>query len=119
MASNMTGTKLYRFAVVTVLIWGLFITCATVFGATTSFYTGKAEELPKWNGWSYLFFSAREFAVMGVILTWPIAMTIGLIVSALSGGRMGDQDARVRIPANDEKRLWITVPAAMRSRQMR
>ena len=49
-----------------------------------SFYTGKAEELPKWNGWPYLVFSVKEFAVMGVIVTWPLAVIIAFVILVAS-----------------------------------
>ena len=48
---------------------------------------GKAEELPKWNGWSYLFFCAKEFAMMGAILTLPIAVIIALVLLAALSNR--------------------------------
>ena len=66
-----------------VFVWFFLIALASIFGGFMSFFTGKAEELPKWNGWSYLFFSAKAGAMMGAILTLPIAL-ITFVVSCLA-----------------------------------
>jgi len=68
-----------------ILVWCCFIVLASALGGFLSFYTGKAEELPKWNGWSYLIFSAKEGAMFGAILTWPLAI-IALVFSFFSSG---------------------------------
>lgn len=41
-------------------------------GALSSFFTGKARDLPQWNGWSYLIFCVKEFAFFGAMMAFPI-----------------------------------------------
>ena len=76
-------TRWLRSLGLAVLVWCFFIALATAFGGVMSFGTGKAEELPKWNGWFYLCFCAKEGAIFGTILTWPLAL-IAFVVSWLA-----------------------------------
>jgi hypothetical protein len=46
-----------------------------VFGASMSLFTGRAEELPKWNGFDYMLFCAREGAMLGTVAALPLAAT--------------------------------------------
>lgn len=57
-----------------VVTWSSLIVLASILGAVASCYTGKASELPKWNGWQYLLFSAKEFAKFGAVLSGPVAV---------------------------------------------
>ncbi len=75
-----------RSVITALLVWCCFIFLASALGAFLSFYTGKAAELPNWNGWSYLMFSAKEGAMFGAILSWPLAI-IALILSLLASRR--------------------------------
>jgi hypothetical protein len=69
-----------------VAVWLAFILLASLCGALMSFYTGKAADLPKWNGWSYLLFSAEEFAMFAAMLTWPISLVV-FAVSVIRANR--------------------------------
>jgi hypothetical protein len=60
--------------------WLGLILLGAAFGGLLSFGTGATTELPKWNGWSYFAFSAREGASFAAIVTWPV----GLIVVVVS-----------------------------------
>ena len=55
-------------------LWCCLVGLAAILGARLSYYTGRAHEIPKWNGWSYLIFSVKEFALIGAILALPFAM---------------------------------------------
>jgi len=48
-----------------------------------SLYTGAANEVPKWNGWAYFFFSMKEFAIMGAVLAVPFAIVVATVISVL------------------------------------
>ena len=81
--------QLWQPAIVSAAVWCCCIGLAAMFGGILSFFTGKADELPKWNGWSYLAFSLKEGAMFGVILAWPFAM-IAFVVSYLWTRSKGD-----------------------------
>ena len=66
-------------AMVGILIWLGLIAASAVFGSVMSLFTGESSELPKWNGWSYLAFCAKEGAMFGAVLTWPIALIVFLV----------------------------------------
>jgi hypothetical protein len=77
-------------------VWFVFILLASAFGGLTSFFTGKAAELPKWNGLHYLLFCAKEGAMMGVIVTWPcgvIAFVVSYFASATTKERQSRRDS--------------------------
>jgi hypothetical protein len=71
--------RAFRFAL---LVWVCCIAAAAITGGLASFWTGRTEELPKWNGWSYLVFCGKEGAILGAILTWPLALFV-LVVRLL------------------------------------
>ena len=62
--------------IIAVIVWLVLIAAASILGGYSSLYTGIASELPKWNGWSYLLFCAREFAILGAVLTLPVAVLV-------------------------------------------
>jgi hypothetical protein len=39
-----------------------------------STYTGKASELPKWNGLDYFLFCGKEFAMLAGAISLPFAV---------------------------------------------
>jgi len=86
LSASVAPSRWLRPVVVALLVWCCLIFLASALGALLSFYTGKAAELPKWNGWSYLVFSAKEFAMMGAILSSPFAV-IAFVVSLLASRR--------------------------------
>lgn len=67
---------------IAIFVWLGLIAAAAAFGCFMSLYTGKASELPTWNGWAYLVFCAQEGATFGAILTWPIALFVWLLAWA-------------------------------------
>jgi hypothetical protein len=79
------GTSWWRGAIrascITFLVWLCFIVAAAILGGLSSFYTGRAEELPKWNGWAYLIFSVKEGAMFGALVTWPLALVVFVVCS--------------------------------------
>ena len=82
-------SRLWRSVIVASAVWCCFIGLAAMFGGILSLFTGKADELPTWNGWSYLAFSVKEGTMFGVILTWPfalIAFVLSYIASRSKGG---------------------------------
>jgi hypothetical protein len=56
--------------------WFIQVGLAVLLGAIASLYTGRAEELPNWNGWSYMFFSARDFAMVGMVVALPMTLIV-------------------------------------------
>lgn len=68
----MTAPK--RPLVFATIAWLGLIAAATALGGFSSLFTGKVTELPKWNGWSYLVFCAREGAMLGTVLALPLAL---------------------------------------------
>ena len=79
------SSRWLRSVVISMCVWVFFILLASAFGGLSSFYTGKAGEIPKWNGLSYFLFSAKEGAMMGAILTCPCA-AIAFVVSYFASG---------------------------------
>jgi hypothetical protein len=73
---------------IAIVVWMGLIGAAAAFGGFMSLYTGKASELPKWNGWSYLIFCAEQGAMFGAVLTWPIALVVFFV--ARVGSRQRD-----------------------------
>lgn len=70
-------SRLWRFlrsVVVAVLVWCCFVALGAIMGGVLSCYTGKAEEISKWNGWSYFMFSVKEFSKFGAVLSFPFVM---------------------------------------------
>lgn len=65
-------------ATVAMAVTLLFLFGGAVLGAYLSFYTGKQSELPKWNGWNYLWFSIREFAMISAVISIPFACIVFL-----------------------------------------
>jgi len=66
--------------VIATAVWASLIAAAWAFGGLMSFYTGITSELPKWNGWSYFFFCAKEGAMMcAVLFSLPFAAIVLLI----------------------------------------
>lgn len=59
--------------------WCCYIGLAAILGGILSFCTGYTEEIPKWNGWSYLIFSMKEGAMLGIVLTCPAALIVFFI----------------------------------------
>jgi hypothetical protein len=57
-------------------VWLSLTALATVIGGCGSLYTGKAADIPQWNGWSYLLFCAREGAMLGGVLALPVALAV-------------------------------------------
>jgi hypothetical protein len=45
-----------------------------MFGAVMSLFTGKADDLPQWNGVSYMVFCAKEGFLFGAIVAFPVAL---------------------------------------------
>ena len=76
--------KALRSAIIGLSVWLGLIAAAAAFGAFTSLYAGDASELPKWNGWGYLTFSAKEGAMFGFVLSWPIALISSLVTLVVS-----------------------------------
>jgi hypothetical protein len=72
---------------ISLTVWIGCIGAASVLGAWLSFYTGERSELPKWNGWEYLWFSVNEFAVMGSIFGIPIAILAFCIAWLVVNGK--------------------------------
>lgn len=59
---------------ISVTLWLGCIGAGAVLGAHLSFYSGERSQLPKWNGWDYLLFSAKESAILCGIFGIPIAV---------------------------------------------
>jgi hypothetical protein len=78
-----------RALITAVIVWLTLIALASLFGGVLSLYTGHVSEIPKWNGWSYFFFSVREIGLLGAILT----LLIGVIVFFLNWASSGPRDA--------------------------
>ena len=64
------------------LVWLALVGVSATFGGLTSLFTGDSKQLPTWNGWSYFLFCAKEGAMFGAILTWPIAL-IAFVVALI------------------------------------
>ncbi len=47
-----------------------------ILGGFLSIQTTAAGEMPKWNGWSYFFFSVKEIAMVGAMLALPLSLII-------------------------------------------
>jgi hypothetical protein len=62
-----------------IIAWVGLVLAGAVVGRLLSFGTGTASELPKWNGWSYLAFSAREGARAAEVLTWFVALVVFVV----------------------------------------
>ncbi len=67
-----------------ILVWLALIAAATVYGGLMSLCTGNGAELPKWNGWFYLFFCAQQGAMFAVVLTWPIPIVVSIVAWIVS-----------------------------------
>jgi hypothetical protein len=65
---------------IAISVWLSLTAAATALGGFASLYTGKASDLPQWNGWSYLLFCAREGAMVGGTLALPIALVVFLFL---------------------------------------
>lgn len=78
-----------------VLAWCACIGLAACLGGFLSLFTGASGETPKWNGWSYFFFSVKTFALMGALLMSPIAVVASVILCAVKSpgpdGRPNDE----------------------------
>ena len=68
-----------RAAIVSSVLWIGLICVGAIVGAYSSFLTGKSTEIPKWNGWSYLWFCMKDFAILTALVTFPIAAFVFLI----------------------------------------
>jgi hypothetical protein len=86
-------------AVVGVMTWLGLIAAAAAFGSLTSLYTGQSSELPKWNGWSHFVFCAKDGAMFGFVLTWPIAVIV-FLVGAVRSWQRAMRDTSNQGPAN-------------------
>jgi len=64
---------------VSAIVWVCLIIAASGFGGMMSLYTGEAAELPKWNGWAYFFFSAKEGAMLGAVLSLPLVIIVFIL----------------------------------------
>jgi hypothetical protein len=69
-----------RALLISIAVWFDLILVGATWGGLGSFYTGKASELPKWNGWNYFWFAAKEGAIISSILSFPIAVIAFLII---------------------------------------
>lgn len=63
----------------TLSVWLALAACGACLGGVLSCYTGKAGDLPQWNGWDYFLFCMREWFAFGAIFTIPIAVAVFLV----------------------------------------
>jgi hypothetical protein len=61
-------------AKVTTLAWLCVLGAGFALGGVASTYTGKASELPKWNGLDYFLFCGKEFAMLAGAISLPFAV---------------------------------------------
>ena len=74
-----SGSRLKDALKISGVIWVLIMVFFAALLGILSFYTGKSSELPKWNGWDYLFFCIGEGLLIGI----PIASVVALLVCAV------------------------------------
>jgi hypothetical protein len=71
---------------IAVIVGTVLVTAAAFVGGVLSLFTGKATDLPQWNGWPYFFFCAREGAIFGAIVALPIAGVAFILLAFRSSG---------------------------------
>jgi len=81
--------------IVAVLVLFGLLAIATMVGAFMSFLTGRADELPQWNGLTYLIFCAKEGAMFGTMCAVPIAV-LTFVVVWLAGNSPAQPPSRRR-----------------------
>lgn len=65
-----------RHLIYALLVWLGLILIAGIIGGFLSLWTGRGQDLPKWNGWPYLAFSIGEGIKFGALLASPIALFV-------------------------------------------
>jgi len=78
-------------------VWIGCILCGALSGGFLSSYTGKSEDLPKWNGWAYFWFCFGDFAKISAVLALPVAIIAFAITRAVMPTRPPSSEASPKI----------------------
>lgn len=61
-------------------VWFSLTIIAAICGGVLSMFTGKAGNLPQWNGWPYFIFCTKEGMLFGQLIAFPAAI-LALVVA--------------------------------------